>query len=126
MARGRWHRGTSGLGGTDGAAPAEQLEKFFMYNFIENVATVKGQGAASCFTCGFGETCQVGIPNMLHGPGVKITDNIIPDVEKQADVMAAAADAGKLLGKRLSQGHDRTAVAQAVQEKMMAMFGQTV
>ncbi|HCY86945.1 MAG TPA: flavodoxin family protein [Desulfobacteraceae bacterium] len=115
-----------GVGGTDGAAPAEQLEKFFMYNFIENVATVKGQGAASCFTCGFGETCQVGIPNMLHGPGVKITDNIIPDVEKQADVMAAAADAGKLLGKRLSQGHDRTAVAQAVQEKMMAMFGQTV
>lgn len=115
-----------GVGGTGGAAPAEQLEKFFMYNFIETVARVEGQGAASCYTCGFGETCQVGIPTMIHGPGVKITDNLIPDVEKQDDVMAAAAEAGKLLGKRLSQGHDRTAVAQAVQEKMMAMFGQTV
>ncbi|MCG8620327.1 MAG: flavodoxin family protein [Desulfobacterales bacterium] len=115
-----------GVGGTDGTAPAEQLEKFFMYNFIENVATVKGQGAASCYSCGFGETCQVGIPHMVHGPGVKITDNMIPDVEKQDDVMAAAAEAGKLLGKRLTDGHDRTAVAQAVQEKMMAMFGETV
>ena len=115
-----------GVGGTDGTAPAEQLEKFFMYNFIENVATVKGQGAASCYSCGFGETCQVGIPHMVHGPGVKITDNMIPDVEKQDDVMAAAAEADKLLGKRLTDGHDRTAVAQAVQEKMMAMFGETV
>ncbi|WDP91691.1 MAG: flavodoxin family protein [Desulfobacter sp.] len=115
-----------GVGGTGGAAPADQLEKFFMYNFIETVAKVQGQGAASCYTCGFGETCQVGIPNMIHGPGVKITDNIIPDVEKQADVMAAAAEAGQLLGKRLGEGHDRTKVAQAVQDKMMAMFGQTV
>ena len=114
-----------GVGGTAGDAPADLLEKFFMYNFIETVAKVQGQGAASCFTCGFGETCQVGIPNMLHGPGVKITDNIIPDVEKQADVMAAAADAGKLLGQRLADGHDRIKVAQAVQDKMMAMFGQT-
>lgn len=115
-----------GVGGTDGAAPAEQLEKFFMYNFIDTVASVTGQGAASCYTCGFGSTCQVGIPSMLHGPGVEITEDMIPDVEKQADVMAAAADAGKLLGKRLKGDHDRTVVAQAVQEKMMAMFGQTV
>ncbi|MEH0020610.1 MAG: flavodoxin family protein [Desulfobacter sp.] len=115
-----------GVGGTDGAAPAEQLEKFFMYNFIDTVASVTGQGAASCYTCGFGSTCQVGIPSMLHGPGVEITEDMIPDVEKQADVMTAAADAGKLLGKRLKGDHDRTVVAQAVQEKMMAMFGQTV
>ncbi len=115
-----------GVGGTDGAAPADQLETFFMYNFIETVAKVQGQGAASCYTCGFGETCQVGIPTMVHGPGVKITDNMIPDVENQDDVMTAAAEAGRLLGKRLDHGHDRAAVAQAVQEKVMAAFGQTV
>ncbi|MDD9301879.1 MAG: flavodoxin family protein [Desulfobacter sp.] len=115
-----------GVGGTKGAAPADQIEEFFMYNFIESVAKVQGQGAASCFTCGFGETCQVGIPTMLHGPGVKITDNIIPDVAKQTQVMAAAVEAGKLLGERLTQDHDRTAVAQAVKDKMAARFGQTV
>lgn len=114
-----------GVGGVSGQAPADELEKFFMYNFIETVAKVSGQGAASCYTCGFGETCQVGIPTMIHGPGVKITDNIIPDVTKQPDVMAAAVEAGKLLGKRLSQGHDRVAVAQRMQERMKDLIGET-
>ena len=114
-----------GVGGTAGAAPADDLEKFFMYNFIETVAKVAGQGAASCYTCGHGETCQVGIPTMIHGPGVKITDNIIPNVEKQADVMAAAVQAGKLLGERLTNGHDRVAVTQKVQDKMLSLFGES-
>lgn len=114
-----------GVGGTSGAAPADELEKFFMYNFIETVAKVTGQGAASCYTCGHGETCQVGIPMMIHGPGVKITDNIIPNVEKQADVMAAAVQAGKLLGERLTNGHDRVAVTQRMRDKMMSRFGET-
>ena len=115
-----------GVGGIQGNAPADQIEKMCMYNFIETVAKVQGQGAASCYTCGFGETCEVGIPTFLHGPGVKFTDDIIPDVEKQTDVMAAAADAGKLLGHRLGDGHDRTKVAKEVQEKAMAMFSQAV
>ena len=113
-----------GVGGIQGSAPADQIEKMCMVNLIETVAKVQAQGTASCYTCGFGETCQVGIPVFLHGPGVKFTDSIIPDVEKQVDVMAAAADAGKLLGQRLGDGHDRTEVARAVQEKLMDMFGQ--
>ena len=115
-----------GVGGTQGKAPADEIEKMCMYNFIETVAKVQGQGAASCYTCGFGETCEVGIPVFLHGPGVKFTDDIIPDVEKQTDVMAAAADAGELLGQRLGDGHDRTKVASAVQKRLMDMFAQTV
>lgn len=115
-----------GVGGIQGNAPADQIEKMFMYSFIETVAKVQGQGAASCYSCGFGETCEVGIPTYNHGPGVKITDDIIPDVEKQPDVMTAAADAGKLLGHRLNNGHDRKKVTKDVQEKMMAMFGQAV
>jgi len=112
--------------GTAGQFPADEIEKFFLYNFIETVAKVSGQGAASCFTCGYGETCKVGIPNLLHGEGVKITEDIIPDVTKQPDVMATAVNAGKLLGERLRQGNDRTEVAQKMQEKMMAMFESAV
>jgi multimeric flavodoxin WrbA len=115
-----------GVGGTKGNAPADQIEKMCMVNLIETVVKVQGQGAASCYTCGFGKTWEVGIPVFLHGPGVKFTDDIIPDFEKQTDVMAAAADAGKLLGHRLGDGHDRTTVASAVQKKLMDMFGQTV
>jgi multimeric flavodoxin WrbA len=115
-----------GVGGTSGRFPADELEKFLLYNFIETVAKVTGQGAASCYTCGFGETCQVGIPSMIHGEGVKITPEMIPDVSKQPKVMAAAAEAGKLLGKRLKDGHDRTVVTENMQKKMMAMFASAI
>lgn len=113
---------TVGVGGTSGGFPADELEKFLLYNFIETVAKVTGQGAASCYSCGYGETCQVGIPSMIHGEGVKITPEMIPDVSKQPTVMAAAAAAGKLLAKRLADGHDRIVVTQNMQKKMMAMF----
>ena len=111
-----------GVGGTSGRFPADELEKMFLYNFIETVAKVTGQGAASCYSCGYGETCQVGIPLMMHGEGVKITPDIIPDVSKQPKVLAAAAAAGKLLGQRLTNGHDRASVTRNMQAKMMAMF----
>lgn len=111
-----------GVGGTSGAFPAADLEKFFLYNFIETVAQVTGQGAASCYSCGYGETCQVGIPYFLYGAGVKITPEIIPDVARQPEVMQAAAEAGRLLGERLRQGHDRQQVTMKMQQKMMELF----
>jgi len=111
-----------GVGGTSGRFPADEMEKFFLYNFIETVAKVTGQGAASCYSCGYGETCQVGIPSMIHGEGVKITPDMVPDVTRQPKVMAAAVEAGKRLGERLKAGHDRTVVTGNMQKKMMAMF----
>ena len=111
-----------GVGGMDGNVPADVIQNFFLYNFIEPVAKVGGQGAASCFSCGYGETCGVGVPRMLFGPDVKITPEMIPDVTKQPEVMAAAADAGKLLGKRLTEGHDRKIVTRNMQQKMMEMM----
>jgi len=115
-----------GVGGTSGRFPAADIEKMLLYNFIETVARVDGQGAASCFRCGYGETCKVGIPIMLHGAGVRITEDMIPDVTRQPGVMASAAEAGKRLGQRLREGHDRMRVTQAMQQKMMAMFGNAV
>ena len=111
-----------GVGGTSGSYPADALEKFFLYNFIETIAKVTGQGAASCYSCGYGESCQVGIPVMLHGPGVRITAEIIPDVTRQPETMQAAAAAGKLLGERLRKGHDRDRVTQNMQQRLMSMF----
>ncbi len=111
-----------GVGGSSGEPAADTLEKYLAYNFIDTIAKVAGQGAASCFSCGFGETCPVGIPLMLFGDGVKITPEIIPDVGKQPEVMAAAAAAGRLLGDRLRQGVDRPAVTQKMMQIMMEKF----
>jgi multimeric flavodoxin WrbA len=115
-----------GVGGTSGQFPADDIEKFFLYNFVEPVAKVSGQGAASCYSCGYGEDCKVGIPIMMHGEGLRITEEVIPDVTKQPDVMQAAAEAGKHLGLRLTQGHDRQQVTMAMQQKMMEMMQSTV
>jgi len=113
---------TVGIGGKEGQSAAEAVEKFLMYSFIEPVAQVCGQGAACCFTCGYGETCKVGAIVMLKGEGFKITPEVIPDVAKQPEVMQAAADAGKLLGQRLSEGHDRAEVTRQMQKRMMEAF----
>lgn len=111
-----------GVGGTTGRFPAYDLEKFFLYNFIETVSKVTGQGAASCFSCGYGATCKVGVPYVIYGESVKITEDMIPDVAKQPEVMQTAINAGKLLGRRLSENHDRKKVTQKMQQKMMEMF----
>ena len=111
-----------GVGGTVGNFPANDLEKFFLYNFIETVAKVSAQGAASCYSCGYGETCKVGIPYFLYGEGVKVTPENTPDVSRQSEVMKAAADAGQLLGQRLRRGHDRLEVTQKMQHRMMELF----
>ena len=89
---------------------------------VETVNRVTGQCAASCYSGGYGETCQVGIPWMILGEGVNITADSIPDVAKQPKVMDAVAKTGQLLGKRPRNGHNRERVTQRMQEKMMAMF----
>ena len=111
-----------GVGGSSGKPPADDLEKYMAYNFIDTIAKVTGQGAASCFSCGFGETCGVGLPRMLFGEGVKITPGMIPDITKQPEVMQAAEAVGKLLGDRLRQGVDRVAVTQKMMQAMMEKF----
>jgi multimeric flavodoxin WrbA len=111
-----------GVGGSSGQPPADDLEKYMAYNFIETIAKVTGQGAASCFACGFGETCPVGLPRMLYGDDVKITSEMIPDVTKQPEVIKAAEAAGRLLGESLRQGVDRQAVTQKMMQAMMEKF----
>lgn len=109
-----------GVGGATGAPVADQIEMYMSYNLIETVAKVAGQGAACCFICGYGETCEVGAVRMMCGPDVKITDDMIPKIGKQSAVLAAARDAGKILGERLRNGNDRTLTAQ----KMAAYLGE--
>lgn len=111
-----------GVGGASGQACCDEIERLMAYRFIETVAKISGQGAASCYSCGYGETCKVGVPVMMYGEGVKITEDMIPDINKQPELIAAAEQAGDLLGKRLSNDYDRWQVAEQMQEIMMEKF----
>jgi len=90
-----------GIGGSSGDRVVENIKSFFQYNQIECVGAVSAQGAASCFTCGFGETCTVGAIHMFFGPGTKITPEIIPDLSKQPGKLEEARAIGRKLGERL-------------------------
>jgi multimeric flavodoxin WrbA len=114
-----------GVGGSSGSFPADDIENFFSYSFVETIAKVTGQGAASCFTCGYGESCKVGVINLHFGEGTKITEDMIPKVSKQPEAMEAAAAAGKMLGERLRNNHDRKAVTERMQQALMQKFSES-
>ncbi len=90
-----------GVGGSTGDRVVENIKTFFQYNQVECVGAVSAQGAASCFTCGYGETCKVGAIHMFFGPGTKITPEIIPDLSKQPGKLEEARAIGRKLGERL-------------------------
>jgi multimeric flavodoxin WrbA len=108
-----------GVGGSSGQICCDQIEQFMGYRFVETIAKVAGQGAAPCYTCGYGQTCQVGVPVMFHCEDVKITDELIPDVFKQPELIASAKQAGRLLKHRLTDNYDSWKVAENLQKMMM-------
>lgn len=92
-----------GVGGGMPDFPVQNIKKFFEYNQIECVGEVTAQGAASCFSCGHGESCKVGAIHMFFGPGTKITDEIIPDLSKQPEKIEETHALGKRLSQRLRE-----------------------
>ena len=90
-----------GVGGSTGDSVVENIKTFFQYNQIECVGSVSAQGVASCFTCGFGETCKVGAIHMFFGPETKITSEITPSLQKQPNKLDEAHALGRKLGERL-------------------------
>ena len=90
-----------GIGGSSGDLVVESIKTFFQYNQMECIGTVSAQGPASCFVCGYGETCKVGAIQMFFGPGTKITPEITPSLSKQPAKLADARTLGNLLEKRL-------------------------
>ena len=56
---------------------------------------------------------------MLYGPDIKITEDKIPDVRKQPEILKMAENAGKLLGKKLKVDYNRTKITIKMQSLMM-------
>jgi hypothetical protein len=54
--------------------------------------------------------------------GVEISEDIAADVSKQPAVMRATVEAGKTLGQRLKEGHDRAQMTEKIQAIIMEKF----
>jgi hypothetical protein len=94
-------------GGMEPEVPAAMIERMLPYYQIQHLGSVAAQGAASCFTCGQGESCSAGAVRMLYGEGVQITEDIIPDLSRQPDKIAVARSLGRKLGEMISSGLTR-------------------
>ncbi|MEW6236545.1 MAG: flavodoxin family protein [Candidatus Omnitrophota bacterium] len=90
-----------GVGSNDPKPVIEVIRNFYKYNQIECVGEVEAKGAASCFICGYGETCQSGAIHFFYGPGAKITEEITPSLTKQPQSRTAARELGMKLSERL-------------------------
>ena len=86
-----------GVGGGSGTPPAEAINRYFQFFGIKSVGTVKTQGAFACYSCGYGNVCDVSmVQNYLDENG-NIDLDFKPDLEKQPDILAAARQLGKKL-----------------------------
>ncbi|PLX47060.1 MAG: flavodoxin family protein [Desulfobulbaceae bacterium] len=86
-----------GVGGLEPHVPVAVISKMLPYFQMQQVGSITAQGAASCFSCGFGESCRAGAVQALYGPDVKITDKLIPDPTKQPEMLFSAHALGRKL-----------------------------
>ena len=91
-----------GIGGLQPDLPARQMETILGYYGIRPIGSVTAQGPAACFTCGYGERCEVGAVHMLYGPGTTITGDLIPDLSKQPEKVEEARALGKKLKEEIN------------------------
>ncbi len=83
--------------------PGDLIERLLPYYQMNHVGTVQAQGAAACFTCGYGETCSTGAVRMMYGEGAQITPELTPSLDRQEDKLEEARRLGRLLEKRLRE-----------------------
>lgn len=114
-----------GLGGMSGDPPAEQIEKFLMYNLIDTVAKVTGQGVPSCMECEFVLMCKVSVPRLIWGDALDASKLRITPVTERPELMGRAIEAGRVLGQRLRGGHDRTATTLEMQDTLVDKLRET-
>ena len=92
-----------GTGGSEPELSVRDIERFMRSSKIEIIGSVTANGANCCYTCGFGEKCNLGAVVSKHGEGTVITEDIIPSLDKQPECIDNARAIGKKLSERLKE-----------------------
>jgi hypothetical protein len=113
-----------GIGSVSGDIPADEIEKMLMYNYVKVVAKFSIKGNPSCFYCGFGNTCEVGVPKLT---GVSCpAPNQIQDVLDDPANRQVAEDAGIKLSSCLKEGYDKRLTIMEMQQNLFEKFSESV
>jgi len=76
----------------------------FVQNFrMDEVGSLETGGNASCYKCGFGETCAYSAFLALNGKDAKLKEDPYYYFEKDAQCVQKAEELGKTIAKRLEE-----------------------
>ncbi len=77
-------------GGEHEDVAANYLKTFFqMYHGLDEkrIEVISVRGSIPCLVCGEGETCPVSFVTQMMGEGVKITEDMIPTLDAQSEIV---------------------------------------
>lgn len=81
----------------------DELASVFQILGMEDVGSITIDGNASCFKCGYGETCDYSAFRAKYGQDAKITDDIFYIFDKDEK----AVEKAELLGKKIGEAINR-------------------
>jgi multimeric flavodoxin WrbA len=90
-----------GVGGGDGAAPAQVIDTMFRTFGLRPLGTVTARGAFACYSCGIGNTCGISLVDGLDDNG-DIDMARKPCLNGQPQALAEARTLGGLMREALA------------------------
>jgi len=88
------------------ATPKEAYKDMadFVQGFhMEEIGALETGGNASCYKCGFGETCLYSAFRAMNGDDVKITNDTFYRLENDAECVQKAKELGEKIAKRVER-----------------------
>ena len=84
-------------------AVKEDLSSLFQAFSMEEVGSITIDGNASCFKCGYGETCDYSAFRAKYGQDAKITDDVFYVFDKDEEAVEKATLLGKKIAEAISK-----------------------
>ncbi len=113
-----------GVGSMGGEAVIHDLDKFMLYNFVKTIDSLSVDGNPSCYYCGYGKTCEMGVPKMT---GIECpSPSEIPDILSNQKLRNSLIATGRTLGNFLRNGYDRRLVSLEMQEALFDRLRESV
>ena len=92
-----------GIGGGSGEIPARVINQYFQNFGLQSLGTIASQGAFACYSCGFGNSCDVSMVQSYVDETGQIDMGFKPDLDKQPEIKKMAVQLGRKLTDSLEQ-----------------------
>ncbi len=85
------------VAGDNPEAVEKDIKSFFDEIGIIHLGTVKAFGDSNCHVCGYGSKCNIGSVVRKYGKGMGISQDMVPCIEKQPEVVNQIREIGIII-----------------------------